>query len=391
MVLEWFSFSKGTYLQIMKFFVLLLLFASVQARSQNFDTLVDVGGYHLNFHIVSGKGIPILFESGGGDDGTVWNGLLPAVSDITGATLITYDRAGFGKSEIDTNRHGILNGVKALETGLKKLGYGGSIVLVAHSMGGFYATLYAYRNPEKVKAAILIDANHMCFYNEQRIKATQVMIDKQPKSINLGSYYLSMDFQNTIDVMHSAPFPDRIPATDLISEKTPFNDSADIADWIHCQQAFGRSAPNRKSVMAYGTGHYVFLDNQALAIDAIAMQYAQFLSKTQQDELYRRGFEYSFSAANEERKRDFAYYHSERYLNEWGYFLLGRGEMEKALEVFKLNTALHPESANVWDSEAEAYEKLGDKENAIKFYQKVLEIDPHSTNAKEHLQNLMRK
>ena len=274
----------------MKKLFFIFLFTTIQARSQTVDTLVDVGGYHLNFHIVKGRGIPILFESGGGNDGTIWYGILPAVSDVTGATLITYDRAGFGKSEIDTNRHGILNGVKALETGLKKLGYDGPVVLVAHSLGGFYATLYAYRNPKKVKAAVLIDESNMCFYNKQRIMSTQAIIDKQPKSKspgNLGNYYISVDFQNTMEVMSSAAFPDNIPATDLISERTPFKDSADIIDWKRCQQEFGRSAPNRKAVIAYGTGHYVFLDNPSLAIDAIAMQYAQLLDKPQQEDLYR--------------------------------------------------------------------------------------------------------
>ena len=92
---------------------------------QTIDTLVDVGGYRLYFHIVQGKGMPILFEGGAGADVTVWDTILKPVAQITQATLITYDRAGFGKSEEDTSnhdldKHGILEGIKGLETGLKK-------------------------------------------------------------------------------------------------------------------------------------------------------------------------------------------------------------------------------------------------------------------------------
>ena len=132
---------------------------------------MDVGGYRLHFHILPGHGVPILFDAGGGDDGTVWDSLLTPIADITGAPLITYDRAGFGKSDIDSrttdvDSHGILNGVEGLEAGLRALGYGGPIVLVAHSYGGLYATLYASRHPTLVKAAVLIDASTACWFND---------------------------------------------------------------------------------------------------------------------------------------------------------------------------------------------------------------------------------
>jgi len=146
-------------------------------KSQTIDTLVDVGGYRLHFHIIKGKGTPILFEAGGGDDATTWKNILKPISDITQTTLIAYDRTGFGKSTFDSAKHGILNGMIGLETGLRKLGYGGNIILVAHSQGGLYATLYASRHPDKVKAAVLIDATTSCFYEENRLVATQRMID----------------------------------------------------------------------------------------------------------------------------------------------------------------------------------------------------------------------
>ena len=85
----------------------LILLSSLTVRGQHIDTLVDVGGCKLHFHIIKGKGIPILFEAGGGDDGRAWKNLLPAVADTLGTTLITYDRPGFGKSGLDTNHTGI--------------------------------------------------------------------------------------------------------------------------------------------------------------------------------------------------------------------------------------------------------------------------------------------
>jgi hypothetical protein len=142
------------------------------------DTLVDVGGYKLHFVIYKGKGTPILFDAGGGEDATTWNKIIRPIAERTATTIITYDRAGFGQSGFDSSKHGIMNGIVGLETALKKLGYDGNIMLVAHSQGGLYAQLYAARHPESVKAAVLIDVTTTCFYDEKRLAATQQQINQ---------------------------------------------------------------------------------------------------------------------------------------------------------------------------------------------------------------------
>src|ERR1700679_1764494 len=145
---------------LLLFIVLLFGYIAIGQSKQNADhqtiyTLVYAGNYKLHFYIVKGTGTPILFEAGGGDDASVWTGLLKPISELTGTTLITYDRPGFGKSTLDTNKHGLLNGILGLETALHRLGYDKDIILVAHSQGAFSATVYAYRHPDKVKAAVL--------------------------------------------------------------------------------------------------------------------------------------------------------------------------------------------------------------------------------------------
>jgi Flp pilus assembly protein TadD len=74
-----------------------------------------------------------------------------------------------------------------------------------------------------------------------------------------------------------------------------------------------------------------------------------------------------------------------------GYRLMGAGNMEAALEIFKLNVELYPKSANVYDSLGEAYLKLGDNENASTNYRKSLELNPENNNAKEALRRLEKK
>jgi tetratricopeptide (TPR) repeat protein len=80
----------------------------------------------------------------------------------------------------------------------------------------------------------------------------------------------------------------------------------------------------------------------------------------------------------------------ENEVNAWAYALLQHGEKQKALDIFKLNTALHPESYNAYDSEAEGFDNVGDTANAIVYYKRSLELNPNNTNAVTQLKRLQK-
>lgn len=365
---------------------------SSRGKCQGADTLVDVGNRHLNFHIIKGNGIPILFDAGGGNDGTVWNNILQPVADITGTTVIAYDRAGFGKSRLDTNRHGIINEIEGLEAGLNKLGYKGKIMLVAHSLGGFYATLYASRHPAAVKAAVLIDANLSCFFTDEHIlknrAENKALMEKFKLENHLGLYYLFADLENTIGIMRKSAFPVNTPLIDIVAERPPFPDEAMSERWKACHREFAAASPSRESITALGAGHYVFRENPAMVIQAIIKQYAEIVDKPVRNEILARGVEYAIKASNEMKGQEIRYRHSEDDLNSWGYSLLKQNEKEKALEVLKLNVLLNPASANAYDSLAEIYEAMGNTPEAVRFYKRSLELNPQNKNAGERLKKL---
>ena len=78
----------------------------------------------------------------------------------------------------------------------------------------------------------------------------------------------------------------------------------------------------------------------------------------------------------------------ETQMNIVGYQLLGIKKLDDAIEVFKQNTIDFPESWNTWDSLAEGYMDNGNKELAIKYYKKSLELNPKNTGALEQLKKL---
>ena len=79
---------------------------------------------------------------------------------------------------------------------------------------------------------------------------------------------------------------------------------------------------------------------------------------------------------------------SEEAINSLGYRLLRQKNFRDAVRVFQLNTDLHPQSANTYDSLAEAYMDSGDKPLAIQFYEKSLALDPNNSNAISQLKKL---
>ncbi|MEO6051053.1 MAG: tetratricopeptide repeat protein [Pyrinomonadaceae bacterium] len=82
------------------------------------------------------------------------------------------------------------------------------------------------------------------------------------------------------------------------------------------------------------------------------------------------------------------YNFSEPVLNRLGYDLLRNQKATEAIEIFKLNVEIFPRSFNVYDSLAEAYLVNGNKEPALKNYERSLELNPQNTKAVEMLKKL---
>jgi tetratricopeptide (TPR) repeat protein len=65
---------------------------------------------------------------------------------------------------------------------------------------------------------------------------------------------------------------------------------------------------------------------------------------------------------------------SEQSFNGLGYELLSFGYQNAAIGVFLLNLEFNPQSSNCCDSLAEAYERSGDRESALKYYRRAIDL-----------------
>lgn len=82
------------------------------------------------------------------------------------------------------------------------------------------------------------------------------------------------------------------------------------------------------------------------------------------------------------------YVNTETDINALGYSLLRERKNNEAIEVFKLNVEAYPNSANAYDSLAEAYLVSGNKDEAIKNYEKAVSINPNFASSIDALKRI---
>jgi len=121
------------------------------------ETLVQIGKYRLNFQVVEGGNLTVLLEAGGGMDSSVWNKIASELARKTGATIVSYDRAGFGKSDLPEIPHDMREEIDWLWQGLQKLKLDKNLILVGHSFGGWMIRLFASEHPAVVRGMVFVD------------------------------------------------------------------------------------------------------------------------------------------------------------------------------------------------------------------------------------------
>jgi hypothetical protein len=74
---------------------------------------------------------------------------------------------------------------------------------------------------------------------------------------------------------------------------------------------------------------------------------------------------------------------TESEVNAMGYQVLGQKQFKKSEGLFKLNVKNYPTSFNVFDSYGDYFAAMGDKENAIAQFEKVLTMKDNAATKKK--------
>lgn len=236
--------------------------------------LVDVGGYRIWMQVL-GEGIPtVVFESGGGDDSSVWATVEPEVRRRRTVSTVLYDRAGLGRSERKPGPYRIDDEVEALRAALISRGVNGPLLLVAHSYGGFVSQLTATRDP-RVAGLVLVDANLPSFFDPRQVvrllaRFAPVAPELERRAPNVARVMLPlMDaLPETAQRVRSSPLPMSLPVIDIVAERTWVDSPEEVAAIRRAHTAFVETSGAREAVFARGCGHYVMRDQPDLVVEA---------------------------------------------------------------------------------------------------------------------------
>ena len=120
--------------------------------------LVDVGGFRLHIYC-TGEGAPtIIFDSGVGGFSLEWSRVQKALAQRT--RVCSYDRAGYGWSDLGPLPRTSERITRELHTLLLKAGVAGPYIIAGHSFGGYNAQLFARNYPDETAGLVLIDSSH---------------------------------------------------------------------------------------------------------------------------------------------------------------------------------------------------------------------------------------
>ena len=280
-------------LSILKYFLLALIFiflvttltAAPDQASQAVEKLVDVGGYNLNFRMIPGQGHAILLESGGGMDSTEWNALAPRLALETGATVIAYDRAGFGKSDLPEMKYDLREDTAALWRGLRTLGLDRDLILVGHSYGGFLIGFEASEHPDSVRGLVFVDPFTVEFVDTFGIEYcnNHPMMGKLPfdtsRPETLSKLQRAMvrmvgapvrNLAENIAVMRKAVIPEGIPVRVITAGIAFLPKPEELKAWRESHERLTAAIKGATLVVAEKSGHMIPFSQPDLLVSVVS-------------------------------------------------------------------------------------------------------------------------
>lgn len=136
---------------------------------------IDINGNSLHYQVM-GKGNPtVVVDSGQGGTHLDWQLVQPEVAKFT--QIVTYDRPGYGWSDLSTEPRTAQQVVDELRQLLHKTGIKPPYILVGMSLSGLFVRLFACQYPGEVAGMILVDVAHERMY--ERIPQEIVKLNQQ--------------------------------------------------------------------------------------------------------------------------------------------------------------------------------------------------------------------
>lgn len=236
--------------------------------------LVNIDGNTIWANREGSGDVTVVFEAGFGNDSSVWSQITPRAS-AAGVQTFVYDRAGMGKSTINTAiPYSFDNDVHILRSALTSCGITGPIVMVAHSYGGAMS-LWAASQDSRIRGVVLLDALVPGAWSaselEQNLKVMRAQYDEiREKAPALAKVAIpwAEALPETLKRLDAVRVPAGLPIIDIVAEHGRDNPTS-AQTWRDAHTRFVAGHPERTYILAAGSSHKIAADKPDLVVDAI--------------------------------------------------------------------------------------------------------------------------
>jgi pimeloyl-ACP methyl ester carboxylesterase len=244
--------------------------AAAAPAAQTSDKMIDVGGASLHFRVTPGCSPTIVLEAGGSLDSSEWSKIQPKLHAATGSAVVSYDRAGFGRSDLPDGTYGIDQQVTWLRQGLRKTHVPDDVVLVGHSYGALLVQLFAHRFPQMTKGVVLLDPQTVVTVDLiGGPSAVPFQMPTSPPKLVAAEKRKVDSFPADLNVVRQAPFPNTMPIT-VVAAGVRWLPTEELNKAFEAgRQSIVTGFPNRHLVVAEGSGHMISEDRPDMVLSTI--------------------------------------------------------------------------------------------------------------------------
>ncbi|MCU5707236.1 alpha/beta hydrolase [Bacillus wiedmannii] len=208
----------------------------------------------------------IIMEAGYGDYSKTWDHIAEELTEY--GTVLTYDRAGLGKSGKSPKRRISSEMVKDLRSCLAQLQLKPPYIFVGHSFGGINARLFATSYPKDLLGIVLVDSTPENYKEDFLPIMSPEFQEAYYKQFVYESSYEEFTFSLSEVDRHCKSMND-IPLVVLAAGKKAFYSPDAQMKWLQLQEELLRLSYNHKFVIAEKSGHYIQKDEPHYVIDAV--------------------------------------------------------------------------------------------------------------------------
>jgi pimeloyl-ACP methyl ester carboxylesterase len=209
-----------------------------------------------------------VLEAGGGKCSDSYQAIQDELARQSSTRVISYDRSGFGQSELGPEQFNAVDEMTALKKCLEILGCKNKLILVGLSYGGFLNQVFASLYPELVRGMVLIDPMNVKFadrFGMENLNAVTPYFNPALENHQKAGNRMVDFAAESFAVLRGKELSPQLPVILITAGNPPFANGV----WRQCHEEMVMSSPKHELIVAGGNHHDILEENPKLVLRTI--------------------------------------------------------------------------------------------------------------------------